>query len=595
MKFDLKYLASYDDTGVTGNKACYVLEKGDYLIYVGTSVADTRNNNNLVYTHTQKELIVTEKLTNRLIPHDPDVADANTKPDFNKLFLANEICEKKIIPKNNNNVLLTGKEKSYQYVNQYTNIPTNNFNSINFKTVLEKKYKMSDLVNSMTNEELAFLSYGKSGTIRRGTGIIGGFYNSGPTAKYNIPYGDTNDGPAGLRHSEVNMASTAWPCSTALASTFDLELIKKVGEEIGKEARKIGCSFWLAPGMNIHRNPLCGRNFEYYSEDPYLTGKIASSLTQGVQSKRVSITLKHFAANNKERNRNGDEDKLNHLASDSRMAERVAREIYLKGFEIAIKEGNAWSIMTSYNRINSMKTSECYDLLTVILRNEWKFEGLVMTDWGTNSSNDREAHAGNTIKMPNNRQGINTILNGIISGTVTRNDLQKNILYMFNTLAKTAAIDPLFVEPKNKIKIVDEKMTIKITKYIYRKYSGISYEDCIDESEDKEKNRGYNPTYTSTNSWISLYIENNKEQFRQVRIRYSSILEGFGVAFNKYEENLGEITNLEATGDWQVWATSSATTIKLPKGSYELTIRFLGYDYNYEDKNKGNINWIELL
>ena len=596
LKFDLKYLSSYDDTGVTGNKACYVLEKGDYLIYVGTSVADTRNNNNLIYTHTQKELIVTEKLTNRLIPHDPDVADANTKPDFNKLFLANEICEKKIIPKNKNNILLkNGKEKSYQYVNQYTNIPTNNFNSINFKTVLEKKYKMSDLVNSMTNEELAFLSYGKSGTIRRGTGIIGGFYNSGPTAKYNIPYGDTNDGPAGLRHSEVNMASTAWPCSTALASTFDLELIKKVGEEIGKEARKIGCSFWLAPGMNIHRNPLCGRNFEYYSEDPYLTGKIASSLTQGVQSKRVSITLKHFAANNKERNRNGDEDKLNHLASDSRMAERVAREIYLKGFEIAIKEGNAWSIMTSYNRINSMKTSECYDLLTVILRNEWKFEGLVMTDWGTNSSNDREAHAGNTIKMPNNRQGINTILDGIISGTVTRNDLKKNILYMLNTLAKTAAIDPLFVEPKNKIKIVDEKMTIKITKYIYRKYSGISYEDCLDESEDKEKNRGYNPTYTSTNSWISLYIENNKEQFRQVRIRYSSILEGFGVAFNKYEENLGEITNLEATGDWQVWATSSATTIKLPKGSYELTIRFLGYDYNYEDKNKGNINWIELL
>jgi hypothetical protein len=177
-----------------------------------------------------------------------------------------------------------------------------------------------------------------------------------------------------------------------------------------------------------------------------------------------------------------------------------------------------------------MKTSECYDLLTVILRNEWKFEGLVMTDWGINSSNDREALAGNTIKMPNNRQGINTILNGIISITVTRNDLQINILYMINTLAKTAAIDPLFVEPKNKIKIVDEKMTIKITKYIYRKYSGISYEDCLDESVDKEKNRGYNPTYTSTNSWISLYIENNKEQFRQVKIRYSSILEGFGVA-----------------------------------------------------------------
>ena len=598
LKFELKYLASYDDTGITGNKACYVIEKGNYSIYVGTSVADTRNDLNIVYTYTQKELIVIKKLTNRLIPQDPDVADANKKPDFNKLFFENEKYEnpkendeKKIILEHENENSLNAVEEP----NQYTNLPTNKFNSINFKTVLQKRHKMSDLVNSMTNEELAFLSFGKSGTIRRGTGIIGGYYNSGPTAKYNIPYGDTNDGPAGLRQSEVYMGSTAWPCSTALASTFDLELIKKVGEETGKEARKIGCSFWLAPGMNIHRNPLCGRNFEYYSEDPFLTGKIASYLTQGVQSKRVSITLKHFMANNKEENRNGDEDRVSRLASDSRMAERVAREIYLKGFEIAVKEGKAWSIMTSYNRINSMKTAECYDLLTAILRDEWKFDGLVMTDWGTRSSNDREAHAGNTIKMPNNGQGTKTILDGIISGTVTREDLKKNILYMFNTLARTAAIDPLFVEPKNKIKITDEKMTIKLTQYIYRKYSGISYEDCSDESEEEEKNKGYNPTNTVTNSWISLYIENNKEQYRQVRIRYSSILPGFGVAFKKYEENLGEITNLDVTGDWQIWVTSSNTTVKFPKGSYELTIRFLGYDYNSEDSNKGNINWIEIL
>ena len=579
LKFNLTRLSSYDDIGVTGNKACYVIEKGNYSIYVGTSVADTRNDGNIVYTYTQKELIVVKKLTNRLIPHDPDVADANTKPDFNKLFFEKENYEnpkenheKKIILKNENNFSINENEEP----NQYTNLPTNNFNSINFKTVLEKNYQMSDLVNSMTNEELAFLSYGKTGNIRKGTGIIGGFYNSGPTAKYNIPYGDTNDGPAGLRQSEVYMGSTAWPCSTALASTFDLELIKKVGEETGKEARKIGCSFWLAPGMNIHRNPLCGRNFEYYSEDPFLTGKMASYLTQGVQSKRVSITLKHFAVNNKEENRNGDDDEISYLASDSRMAERVAREIYLKGFEIAIKEGKAWSIMTSYNRINSMKTAECYDLLTGILRDEWKFDGIVMTDWATRSSNDREAHAGNTVKMPNNKgEGSKTILDGIISGTVTRDDLKNNILYMLNTLAKTAAIDPLFVEPKNKIKITDEKMTIKITKYIYRKYSGISYEDCLDESDEEEKNKGYNPINTITNSWISLYIENEEEQYRQVRIRYSSVLEGFGVAFKKYEENLGEITNLRVTGDWQIWETSPNTTIKLPKGSYELTIRFL--------------------
>jgi hypothetical protein len=342
--------------------------------------------------------------------------------------------------------------------------------------------------------------------------------------------------------------------------------------------------------MNIHRNPLCGRNFEYYSEDPLLTGKMAASITKGVQSKRVSITLKHLVANNKEYNRKGDEDSKSYLASDSRMAERVAREIYLKGFEIAVKEGKAWSIMTSYNRINSMKTSESYDLLTGILRDEWKFDGLIMTDWGTRSNIDMEAHAGNSVKMPNNKEkGIKTIMDGLAVGSVTRADLKKNILYILNTLARTACIDSLFIEPENKIKIKDESMRIKIYNHVYRKYSNISYENCEDEDG------GYNLKFTEKNAWISLFVENDREQYRQIRIRYSSILVGFGVAFKKYEENLGEITNLEKTGGWQVWNTSSYTTVKLPKGSYELTIRFLGHDYASEDKNKGNINWIDIL
>ena len=586
LNFKLDNLASYDDTGVTGNRACYVLEKGEYLIYVADSVAKTRNNDTLLYTFKQNELVITQKLKNRLVPHDPVVADANTKPNFDKLFIKNE---QKI---EENFEIIQKNEKKFEIneENVYTNIPTNKFNEINFKTVLQKRHKWEDLVDTMTNEELAFLSYGKTATIRSGTGIIGGFYNSGPTAKYNIPYGDTNDGPAGLRQSEVTMGSAAWPCSTALASSFDVDLIKQVGEATGKEARKIGCSFWLAPGMNIHRSPLCGRNFEYYSEDPLLAGKMASAITQGLQSKRVSITLKHFAFNNKESNRNGEKDP-NGLASDSRMAERVAREIYLKGFEIAVKEGQPWSIMTSYNRMNSMKTAESYDLLTGILRQEWKFDGLVMTDWGTKSKNDREAHAGNDIKMPNNNNdGTKTILDGLVNGVVTRNELKRNIIHLFKTLARTAAIDALFLEPKNIIKITDKPMRIKVYDNIYRKYSGISYEDC--EDEDK----GYNPTNTVTNSWITLYIDNdnNEDKYRLVRIRYSSIVEGFGVSFKKYEENLGEITNLEVTGAWQNWNTTSYTTVRFPKGKYELTLLFLAYGYASESENKGNINWIEI-
>ena len=347
---------------------------------------------------------------------------------------------------------------------------------------------------------------------------------------------------------------------------------------------------WLAPAINIHRNPLCGRNFEYYSEDPFLTGMMASAMTQGLQSKRVSITLKHFAVNNKEQNRNGDEDTRFNLASDSRMAERVAREIYLRGFEIAVKKADPWSIMTSYNRMNGMKTAESYDLLTGILRDEWGYKGLVMTDWSTRSKNDREAHAGNGVKMPNNGDGSATILNGLISGSVTRDDLKKNILYVFNTLAKTAAIDKLFLEPEKVIKISNNYTKIKIFDNIYQKSAGISYEDCQD------LDGGENPTSTSANTWITIYVESEEEQNRLVRIRYSSIEAGFGVSFSKYGENLGEITNLESTGNWQTWNTSSYFNVKFPKGKYELTLRFLGYDYaSGESTNKGNINYIEIL
>ena len=596
--FDLNSLASYDDTGVTGNKACYVLEKGKYNIYIGNSVADTRDEKGLVYTHDQNELKVVEKLKNRVVPKDIDVADANTKPPFNELFNN----------KNNKNKDNTYNEKNYEYqyqcdettflenkisnlkanINSYNNLPTDKFNDINFKTVLQKKYTMEQLVDSMSDEELAFLSYGKSCNIRDGTGVIGGEYNSGITGKYNIPGGDTLDGPAGLRHSEISLGSTGWPCSTALASSFDVDLIKKVGEETGKEARKLGCSFWLAPALNIHRNPLCGRNFEYYSEDPLLSGMIASALTQGVQSKRVSITLKHFATNNKEENRRGAKDIL---ASDSRMAERVAREIYLKGFEIVVKKANPWSIMTSYNRFNGMHTSESYDLLTGILREEWGYKGLVMTDWDTRSKNDREAHAGNDVKMPhNNNDGTNTILNGLIIGSVSRDELKKNILDVFNTLSKTAAIDKLFVEPKNINKITDDYIKIKIYDNIYKKSSGISYENCEDEDG------GQNPTHTGSNSWITIYVDSDKDQYRLVKIRYSSTAAGFGVAFHKYGEFLGEISNLENTQGWQNWNTSPYFTVKFPKGKYELTLRFLGYVYSDgEDTNKGNINYMEIL
>ena len=201
----------------------------------------------------------------------------------------------------------------------------------------------------------------------------------------------TADGPAGLRIApECGVCTTAWPCSTMLASTWNRRLVKEVGRAAAEEVKENNCSVWLAPAMNIHRSPLCGRNFEYLSEDPVLTGTIASAMVDGIQSQNIAATVKHFACNNKETNRKN---------SDSRVSERALREIYLKGFEICVKKSQPWALMTSYNLVNGHRASESEDLLTGILRGEWGYQGVITTDWWTKGEHYKETKAGNDIKM----------------------------------------------------------------------------------------------------------------------------------------------------------------------------------------------------
>lgn len=215
--------------------------------------------------------------------------------------------------------------------------------------------------------------------------------------------------------------TTAFPVETALAQTWNTELLREVGQAVGEEMEEYGVTFWLAPALNIHRNPLCGRNYEYYSEDPILSGKMAAAITEGVQSiPGRFVTLKHFCANNQEENRE-------HVSSN--MTERALREIYLRGFEIAVREGHARGLMTSYNKVNGIYTSNSYDLITKVLRQEWGFDGLVMTDWTATAKGKSDPAlcmaAGNDLLMPGSSYDRKCIRQALRDGTLKKRDLNR--------------------------------------------------------------------------------------------------------------------------------------------------------------------------
>lgn len=220
---------------------------------------------------------------------------------------------------------------------------------------------------------------------------------------------------AQMATATVYRYATAWPVALLLAQTWNAPLLEKIGEAVGEELRAFGITIWLAPAMNIHRNPLGGRTFEYYSEDPVLTGKMAAALTKGVQSKPgVGVSVKHFCCNNSEDNRNG---------ISANVGERALREIYLKGFEIAVREARPKTVMSSYNRLNHIYTANRHDLLTDILRCEWGFDGLVMTDWGSTNENagdpERCAPAGNDLVMPGSDFDRKRVLEALADGRLT--------------------------------------------------------------------------------------------------------------------------------------------------------------------------------
>ncbi len=281
--------------------------------------------------------------------------------------------------------------------------------------------------------------------------VLGAAGGNGGIPRLGIPETVFADGPAGLRiqpkrkDDPNTYYATAFPVGTALASTWNTELIQKVGSAMGEEVKEYGVDVLLAPAANIHRNPLNGRNFEYFSEDPLLSGKIAAAYIKGVQSHGVGTSLKHFAANNQESNR---------LSVNAHITERAMREIYLKGFEIAVKEAKPWTIMTAYNRINGTYASERKDLLTSILREEWGYEGMVMTDWFggypnfENIQNPQkvsdvvaQVEAGNDLMMPGTKEQRQALTKAIKEGAVDENAVRTSLTRILDYISETPTVE----------------------------------------------------------------------------------------------------------------------------------------------------------
>ena len=304
---------------------------------------------------------------------------------------------------------------------------------------------IDEVLKAMTLEEKAKLLVGAANNFFSANAVVGGEATlvagaAGTTPeipRLGIPATVLTDGPAGVRinptrrGTDQTFYATAFPIGSCLASTWNTELVGQVGQAIGNETKEYRCDVILGPGMNLHRNPLCGRNFEYYSEDPFLTGKIAAAYINGVQKEDVGVSAKHFAVNSQETDR---------TSVDERLSQRAAREIYLRGFEIAVRESNPWTIMASYNLVNGIHSMGNRDLLTSILRDDWGFKGIVMTDWigiRQGLTTVSEVQAGNDLMEPGQPAQVQEIIDGVKNGKLAIADVDRNVRRMLEYIVKT--------------------------------------------------------------------------------------------------------------------------------------------------------------
>lgn len=426
-KYDM---ASYDDSGVTGHKSCYVLEEGTYEIFVGSDVRSAK----AVGTY-EEEFRVLEQLQEAYAPVEKfRRMKAVLMPDSTYQAVTEEVPVRTVDPQKRR------KEKMPETL-EYTGDK-----GYKLVDVLDKKVSLEEFVAQIGEKDLIAMFRGEgmcSPKVTAGTAAaFGGITDS--LKELGVPVGCCADGPSGIR-MDCGTKAFSLPNGTLLGCTFNTELVGNLYEMTGKELRLNKIDSLLGPGMNIHRNPLNGRNFEYISEDPLLTGRICAAQVKAMARSGIGSTIKHFCGNNQEVGRS---------TSDSVMSERCLREIYLKGFEIAVKEGGARSVMTTYGSVNGLWTAGSYDLCTTILRNEWGFDGIVMTDWWAKAN--YEGHqaevpvkapmvaAQNDIYMVVNDAKVNPekddVEEMLHAGKLTVGELQRNAENILGFLLKSPSI-----------------------------------------------------------------------------------------------------------------------------------------------------------
>ena len=430
LNFNLDDVVSYDDKGHTGYKSCYIAEVGEYKVYLGDNVRDAVQVGTFTldtpYVVSAEECCPVRAGAEFDVLY-PVVKDGKIEKAYRKVAVESRCLKDRITSR-----LPKEIEQKVDF-------------NIDFCDVKDGVVSLDRFIASLSDTELEMLSHGDYrmnsplGT-KGNAGAFGGICDS--LRARHVPPVTTTDGPSGIR---LLVGASLLPCGTALASTWNEKLIEELYSAVGKEMVARGSDVLLAPGMNIHRDPLCGRNFEYLSEDPVVSGRIASAIVKGVQSEGVSACPKHFACNSQETNRNH---------NDSRVSERALREIYLKGFKIVVDEAKPKLIMTSYNRINSVLNSNNYDLTTSILRREWGYTGLVTTDWWmvNEKSPDFDGIRANAYRirgqvdvlMPGGdrlfAKGNNSTLKALKEGALTRGELQRGARNVLNFILSTPVL-----------------------------------------------------------------------------------------------------------------------------------------------------------